>query len=162
MKGFNRVPLVLASGAVAIIAAAVVWVSAFAASPSQSPATPTPSHSAALLGGAHHKTGQPGLMRRQAEAQVLGITRAELQADFAKGMTLHQIADTKGVTLDQFTTRVMAAEKARLDAEVKAGKITQAQADQIAARETPAKIAASWDAAGHRGHVAPTTPATTG
>ena len=158
MKGFNRVPLVLASGAVAIIAAAVVWVSAFAASPSQSSGTPTPSQSAA----AHHKTGQPGLMRRQAEAQVLGITRAELQADFAKGMTLHQIADTKGVTLDQFTTRVMAAEKARLDAEVKAGKITQAQADQIAARETPAKIAASWDAADHRGHVAPTTPATTG
>jgi hypothetical protein len=48
---------------------------------------------------------------------------AELRADFAKGMTLHQIADTKGVSLAQFTTAVLAAEKAQLSAAVKAGMI---------------------------------------
>jgi hypothetical protein len=167
MKGFNRVRLVLASGAVAIVAAAAVWVTGLAAQPSPTSGAAS-SSSAASLGAAHHKAGQPGLKRRAAEAKVLGITRAELQADFAKGMTLHQIADTKGISLAQFTTAVMAAEKAQLAAEVKAGTITQAQADQIAQRETPAKIAASWDAADHRGQssgttpATPTTPATTG
>jgi hypothetical protein len=162
MKGLKRVQIVIASGIVAIVAAAAVWVTAFAHSPNPTSAAPVSSQSAASLGGAHHKAGQPGLKRRAAEAQVLGITRAELQADFAKGMTLHQIADAKGISLAHFTTAVMAAEKAQLAAEVKAGKITQAQADQIAQRETPAKITASWDSPDHRGHVGAPTPATTG
>jgi hypothetical protein len=167
MKGFKRVHLVLASGAVAIVAAAAVSVAVFAASSSPSPGTAGSSHSAASLGG-HHKAGQPGLKRRDAEARALGITRAELQADFAKGMTLHQIADTKGVSLAQFTTGVLAAEKAQLTSAVKAGTITQAQADQIAQRESAAKIAARWDSADHRAHSSgttpapPSTPATTG
>jgi hypothetical protein len=84
----------------------------------------------------------------------------ELQADFAKGMTLHQVADTKGVSLAQFTTAVLAAEKTQLTAAVKAGTITQAQADQISQRESAAKIAARWDSADHRARGGGTTPAT--
>jgi hypothetical protein len=84
----------------------------------------------------------------------------ELQADFAKGMTLHQVADTKGVSLAQFTTAVLAAERTQLTAAVKAGTITQAQSDQIAQRESAAKIAARWDSADHRAPGRGTTPAT--
>jgi hypothetical protein len=159
MKGFKRVQIVLASGAVAIVAAAAVWVTAFAASPRPSPAPPTPNHVAASLGG-HNKSGQPGLKRRDAEARALGMTMAELHADFAKGMTLHQVADTKGIGLAQFTTAVLANEKAQLAATVKAGTITQAQADQIAQRESAAKIAARWDAPDHRANAGATTPGT--
>jgi hypothetical protein len=159
MKGFKRVHFVLAAAAVAIVAAAAVSVAAFAASSSPSPGAAGSGHSAAALGG-HHKAGQPGLQRRNAEAQALGITMAELRADFAKGMTLHQIADTKGISLAQFTTAVLAAEKAQLTAAVKAGTITQAQADQISQRESAAKIAARWDSAGHRAHSSGSTPAT--
>jgi hypothetical protein len=166
VKGIKRVHFVLIAGVVAIVAAAAVWVTAFAASPSPSPGAGVSSHSAASLGG-HHKSGQPGLKRRDAEAHALGITMAELRADFAKGMTLHQIADTKGISLAQFTTAVLAAEKAQLAAAVQAGTITQAQADQISQRESTAKIAARWDSPDHRAHsggtpATPSTPATTG
>jgi hypothetical protein len=75
-------------------------------------------------------------------------------------MTLHQIADTKGVSLAQFTTGVLSAEKAQLTSAVKAGTVTQAQADQIAQRESAAKIAARWDSADHRARGGGTTPAT--
>ena len=85
-------------------------------------------------------------------AQALGISPAELQADFAKGMTIHQIADSKGISQAQFTTALQAAQKAELDAAVKAGKISQAQADKMLQGLAAGPAGALWDSNGaHRG-----------
>ena len=109
-----------------------------------------------FFGGERGGAGGPGdhmsFKGPDAIAQALGITPAELQADFAKGMTIHQIADSKGISQTQFTTALQAAQKAELDAAVKAGKISQAQADKMLQGLTTGLSGALWDSNGaHRG-----------
>lgn len=64
-----------------------------------------------------------------AAASALGITPAELKADLAKGMTLHQIASAQNppVTEDQFRSRLIAKLTPMLDALVAHKRITAAQ-----------------------------------
>lgn len=66
-----------------------------------------------------------------ATASALGITPAELQADFAKGMSLSQIAAQKNVTEDQFRSRLIANLTPLLDQAVKDGQLTPAQEQAI-------------------------------
>jgi hypothetical protein len=69
-----------------------------------------------------------------AAATYLGITTAALQSDLQSGKTLAQVADA---TADRSSAGLLAAlvahEKAEVAALVTAGKLTQAQADQITA-----------------------------
>jgi hypothetical protein len=66
-------------------------------------------------------------------ASYLGITPAELGTQLRSGKSLADIAKAKGKSVDGLVAALVADEKTRLDAAVKTGRITQAQADQILA-----------------------------
>ena len=73
--------------------------------------------------------GGPGLA---AAATYLGLTQAELQTALQSGKTLAQIANaTDGKSAAGLIDALVAAEKTKLAAAVTAGKLTQAQADEI-------------------------------
>ena len=64
----------------------------------------------------------------------LGITTTELQTDLKSGKTLAQIADaTSGKSSAGLIAALVTAEKTEIAVAVTAGKLTQAQADQITA-----------------------------
>jgi hypothetical protein len=67
-------------------------------------------------------------------AQKLGVSVDDLNARLAKGETMAQIASSKGLSADQFTTMMTEARTQALDQAVKDGKITQAQADWMKQR----------------------------
>ena len=77
-------------------------------------------------------------------ASALKITTTELKQDVAKGMTLHQIADSKAVTEDQFKASVKASLTEKLDQAVQNGKLTKDQETKILARADQA-ITMLWD-----------------
>ncbi len=78
----------------------------------------------------HHRPMDTQNMRDE-QAKLLGITSTDLQSRLAAGKTFQQIATDLGITPDQLKTRMQDAEKARLQALVTSGKLTQAQADQM-------------------------------
>jgi hypothetical protein len=69
-----------------------------------------------------------------AAAKALSMTPADLKAQLAAGKTLHQLADSKGVSQAQFIASVKTALKTRLDTAVKNGKLTQSQEDAMLSR----------------------------
>lgn len=66
-------------------------------------------------------------------AKATGRSATDVYADRAAGKSFADIAAAKGVSADELTTDVLDARKAALDAAVKAGTITQAQADTMLA-----------------------------
>ena len=69
-----------------------------------------------------------------AAAKALGMTSAELRAELRSGKDLKAIAAEKGVPYATVTAAALAPVKARLDAAVAAGTLTQARADKILAK----------------------------
>ena len=80
--------------------------------------------------------GHHGPASLAAAATYLGLTEAELHTELESGKTLAQIAKDKGKSVDGLKTALTGDTKAKLDAAVKAGKITQAQADDMLKRMT--------------------------
>jgi hypothetical protein len=68
-----------------------------------------------------------------AAASYLGLTRAQLQTQLSQGKTLAQIAKAQDKSVDGLIDALVADEKKELDAAVKAGRLTRAQADQLLA-----------------------------
>ena len=69
-----------------------------------------------------------------AAATYLGVTQADLLTSLQSGKTLAQVAGaTSGKTVAGLIDALVAAEKTELAAAVTAGRLTQAQSDQIAA-----------------------------
>jgi uncharacterized protein (DUF433 family) len=66
-------------------------------------------------------------------AKALGITRAQLETQLRAGKSLADIAKAHGKSLDDVRAALKADAKARIDKAVKAGDLTQAQADKILA-----------------------------
>ena len=90
-----------------------------------------------LFGGGHHGGfGHRGPMSMTAVAGYLGLTEAELHTQLESGKTLAQIAKDKGKTVDGLEKAIVAEAKKSLDAAVKAGTITQAQADGMLTQMT--------------------------
>jgi hypothetical protein len=79
--------------------------------------------------GFHH-FGELG----EAAAKYLGLTEAQLHEQLRAGKSLAQIAKDKGKSPDGLKQALHDAVKQDLDAAVKAGRITQAQADEALAR----------------------------
>jgi hypothetical protein len=79
-------------------------------------------------GSGHHGTSLG------AAATYLGLTQAELRAELASGKTLAQIAEAQGKSVDGLKAKLKGEAKTKLDAAVKAGRITQAQADEMLGR----------------------------
>lgn len=66
-----------------------------------------------------------------AAATALGMTQADLQTQLQSGKTLAQVATSKGVAVQKVIDALVADEQAELAAAVTAGRLTQAQADQM-------------------------------
>lgn len=85
-----------------------------------------------------------GALYVRATAKALGISTDELTVDLKqKGLSVHQIADSKGVTQDQFNAGYAAAIKAEYDSAVQQGKLTQKQEDQLLTKPQADPI--PWD-----------------
>jgi Protein of unknown function (DUF2680) len=78
--------------------------------------------------GFHH--GGPPVAGLDAAASYLGLTQAQLRAQLRAGKTLAQIAKAQNKSTDGLKQAMLADAKTHLDAAVKAGKLTPAQADQ--------------------------------
>ena len=79
--------------------------------------------------GFHH--GGPPIVGLDAAATYLGLSHAQLRTQLESGKTLAQIAKAQGKSTDGLKQAMLADAKTHLDADVKAGKLTQSQADQI-------------------------------
>lgn len=85
-----------------------------------------------LIGGGHRDFGHFGFFGRlDAAAGYLGLTEAQLHSELESGKTLAQIAKEHGKSADGVVNALVDAAKQKLDAAVKAGRLTQAQADQM-------------------------------
>ena len=73
-------------------------------------------------------TGGPALM--DATAKALGLTSEALRTQVKAGKTITEIAAAKKVDVKTVQAAVLAVYKTQLEAAVKAGKLTQAQADE--------------------------------
>lgn len=119
------VKAVSAAAAAAILGLGVVQ----AASPAP---TPTPSASTKAP-ATDHRADRRAIARAifESEADVLGIAPKTLRADLRKGQKVSDLARDKGMTKEQFETRLIASVKPRLAALVDHKLITQAQADKV-------------------------------
>jgi hypothetical protein len=96
-----------------------------------------------FFGGGHRGgLGGPGRgpISMDAAATYLGLTEAELHTQLESGKTLAQIAKDKGKSVEGLEKAITDGTKTRLDAAVKAGTITQAQADAML-KQASARVA---------------------
>lgn len=66
-----------------------------------------------------------------AVAKALGITPDELKTDLAKGMSIADIAKSKNLDVNKVIDQLVADANAKIDAAVKAGKLSQDRADAL-------------------------------
>ena len=91
------------------------------------------------LGGGHGGPGHGGHGRGggpislDAAATSIGISASDLRTQLAAGKSLGAIATANGKTVDGLKAALTTAAKSDLDTAVTAGKLTQAQEDQILA-----------------------------
>jgi hypothetical protein len=91
-------------------------------------------------GAGHGQRGHGGgPVSLDAAATYIGITAADLRTQLDVGKTLAAIATANGKTTDGLKSALTTAAKTDLDAAVTAGKLTQAQEDQILAT-LPARL----------------------
>ena len=108
-----------------------------------------------LFGGGRHMGfgfGHHGPASLAGAATYLGLTEAELRTELQSGKTLAQIAKDKGKTADGLKKALTDNVKKKLDAAVKAGQLTQAQADALQARMTEHLDDLISGTGGPRGH----------
>src|SRR5439155_11186420 len=86
--------------------------------------TPRPDH------GPGHGRG-PGFGNLDAAAKALGMTADELRTALQGGKSLADVAKSKGVDPAKVVDALVAELQAHLDAEVKSGENTHAQADEF-------------------------------
>jgi hypothetical protein len=64
-------------------------------------------------------------------ASYLGLTEAQLRTQLNSGKTLAQVAKDRDKSVDGLIDKIVAAKKERIEAAVKEGRLTRAQADEI-------------------------------
>ena len=84
-------------------------------------------------GFGHGDFGHGGPMSLSAAASYLGLSEAELRTQLDSGTSLAQVAKDKGKSVDGLKTAITDQAKQTLDAAVKGGHLTQAEADQMLA-----------------------------
>jgi hypothetical protein len=117
-----------AASAAALLSLGAAGVLAQAATPSPNPAP---------AAGAKHSMPDPRSDRRairravvEAEADVLGIKPETLLADLKAGQKVSDLAKDKGMTKEQFESKLLTSLKPRLETLVDHKVITQPQADK--------------------------------
>jgi hypothetical protein len=125
------VKTVSAAGAAALLSLGVAGGLAQAATPS-----PTPKASTIVPAKPDPRSDRRAIRRAvfESEADVLGITLKTLRADLRKGQKVSDLARDKGMTKEQFETKLLAVLKPRLETLVEHKVITQAQADKAVDR----------------------------
>ena len=83
-----------------------------------------------------HGRGGGGGADLATAASVIGVTSDQLRTQLQAGKTLAQVAQSKGISQSTLVSKLVAAEKTRIANAVKAGQLTQAQADSLAANLT--------------------------
>ena len=83
--------------------------------------------------GGHARDHGGGPVSLDAAASYIGVTAAELRTQLSAGKTLAAIATANGKTAEGLEAALTTAAETDLAAAVKAGRITQAQADKILA-----------------------------
>jgi len=87
-------------------------------------------------GASRHGAGawrHGGLVHLGVAAKAIGISEADLRKALRSGQSIAQVAQSKNVEVQKVIDAIVADAKTRLTAEVKAGELTQAQADERAA-----------------------------
>jgi hypothetical protein len=103
----------------------------------QAASNPTPSPSATTKAPATDTRADRRAIARavfESEADVLGIALKTLRDDLTKGQKVSDLAKDKGMTKEQFETKLIASVKPRLAVLVDHKVITQAQADRVVDR----------------------------
>ncbi|WP_034816868.1 hypothetical protein [Exiguobacterium alkaliphilum] len=82
--------------------------------------------------------GERGMFGDRAAGQAalleaLGLTEDEVAAAREEGQSLPELAESKGITIEQFIEAMIASHEAKLDAAVESGDLTQEEADSILA-----------------------------
>jgi len=115
--------------------AALLSIGAVTASAATSPTPkPTPSASAGTQKPSTDRHADRRAVRRaiiESEADVLGIKPETLVKDLKAGQKVSDLARDKGMTKEQFETKLVANLKPRLEVLVDHKVITQAQADKL-------------------------------
>jgi DNA-binding phage protein len=122
-----------AAGAAAMLSLGLAGGLVLAASPSPSPAT-------------DHRTDRRAVATAvfDSEADVLGIAPKVLREDLKRGQKVSDLAKDKGMTKEQFASKLVANVKPRLAALVDHKIITQAQADKVIDRISKGHVP-FWD-----------------
>src|SRR2546425_3090509 len=117
-----------AAGAAALLSAGAVG--ALAASPSPNP---TPTAAGTQQPSADRHADRRAIRRAvfESEADVLGIQPEQLSKDLKAGQKVSDLAKDKGMSKEQFETKLVANLKPRLEVLVDHKTITQAQADKV-------------------------------
>lgn len=79
----------------------------------------------------HHHGPPRGRLEPQTLADALGISVDQLRAAVEQGQTLAQVAEAEGIGRDDLVEKLVAAAEAKLDEEVSAGRLTEAEADEL-------------------------------
>ncbi len=87
-----------------------------------------------MMGQGMGMMGRPQNSLLAIAATTIGIDQADLVAALNSGKTIADVAAEKNVALDKIVEAFLAPRAAMLDAAVAAGRITQAQADQVLIR----------------------------
>jgi hypothetical protein len=131
-----------AGGAAALLSLGLAGGLAQAASPAPNP---TPSAAATpATPGPHADRRAIARAVFESEADVLGIAPKTLRADLRQGQKLSDLAKDRGMTEEQFETKLIAAVHPRLETLVDHKVITQAQADKAIDRISKGHIP-FWD-----------------
>ena len=134
-----------AAGVAALLSIGAVTASASAAT-SPTP-KPTPSSSAGTQKPSADRHADRRAVRRaiiESEADVLGIKPETLVKDLRAGQKVSDLARDKGMTKEQFETKLVANLKPRLEVLVDHKVITQAQADKLLDRISKGHVP-FWD-----------------
>ena len=111
-------------------------------------------------GGSPHRGGPHGMLMEGARlgletaAETLGMEREALLSELRDGSSLADLAEQRGVAVDDLVATLVAAAEEHLDAAVADGRITQERADEIAAtlsKRVAERVDQTWEPRGH-GH----------
>jgi len=137
-----------AAGVAALLSIGVVTASA-AANPTPKP---TSSANAGTQKPSTDRHADRRAIRRaiiESEADVLGIKPETLVKDLKEGQKVSDLAKDRGMTKEQFETKLVATLRPRLEALVDHKVITQAQADKVLDRISKGYVP-FWDGVHHK------------
>lgn len=140
----------------AVVAMVLAGLGIAGAQTSEAPTTQAPAGQERQAPAGEARRGGPkgGPVNLGVAAGAIGISVDELRAALRSGQSIAQVAQSRNVDVQKVIDALVAEATSRLAAEVAAGRLTQAQADEKAANLTQriAQMVNRTGGAGGRGH----------